>query len=271
MGGRFGLVVLGAFGVLLAGFFVVWVAQGRVDQDRVYCANHLRQLGRFAAHHVKPDEKAGGSLPTSIPAGTVVVPDLRPDRRLSWVPDLLPALDSRRQATADLAARIDKNRPWDAETNAAAARTTLSVLTCPANPPPETGGPAVTQYVGSGGVNPAGATLPPTDPRAGAFRYDAPTPFAALTDGLSHTLLFAETNAALGPWLAGGPATVRGYDDASRPAIGAGGQFGGNHFGGGNFGFADGSARFLSDRIAGDVFRNLVTIAGGTDAPIPGE
>ena len=267
MGGRVGLVILGAFGILLAGFFAVWVARGRVDQDRVYCANNLRQLGRFAARDEKPDVR----LPASIPAGTVFVPDLPPDRRLSWVPDLLPALDSRRQATAELGAQIDKSLPWDAEKNAAAARTTLGVLTCPANPPPEAGGPAATQYVGSGGVNPAGATLPPADPRAGAFRYDAATPFAAVTDGLSHTLLFAETNADLGPWLAGGPGTVRGYDEGGRPPVGVGGQFGGNHFGGGNVGFADGSARFLGDKIAAAVFRNLVTIAGGTDAPIPGE
>lgn len=271
MGGRIGLVILGAFGILLIGLFMVWIAQGRVDQDRVYCANNLRQLGQFAAHYAKPAEKTTVTLPTSIPAGTLFVPDLPPERRLSWVVDLLPSLDSKRQSTAKLVTEIDKALPWDAGKNAAAARTSRGVLTCPANPPPETAGPAVTQYVGSGGVNPTGAQLPPTDARAGAFRYDAATPFLAITDGLSHTLLFVETNADLGPWLAGGPSTVRGYEEGSRPPIGSGGQFGGNHFGGGNFGFADGSVRFLSDKISADVFRNLVTIAGGKDAPIPGE
>lgn len=271
--GRAGVVVVGLFVVVVAGLFVVWVAQGRADMGRAYCQNNLRQLGQFAALHAQPPQGAKpGEIPHAVPAGTLANPDFQSDRRLSWVIDALPAFNQKTQPTTTLAAEFDRSLPWDAEKNRGPVRTRLVGLTCFGNPP-EPVDPAVTQYVGSAGVNPAAATLLPTDPRAGAFRYDGPTPFAAFADGLSNTVLFAETNANLGPWSAGGPPTVRGFDAGlgdPRP-IGVGGQFGGNHPGGGNFGFADGSARFVTDRVGPDLFRGLVTIAGGAADPVPGE
>ena len=107
--------------------------------------------------------------------------------------------------------------------------------------------------------------------RAGAFRYDAATPFDRIGDGLSQTLLVGETANDLGPWLRGGPSTVRGVDDAkdAKPFIGTGGQFGGYFPNGANFAMCDGSVRILTPRISPDVLLRLATIDEGTGAAVP--
>jgi prepilin-type processing-associated H-X9-DG protein len=285
MSRRVGVAVLVLLGLFAAGLIVVWVSRGRATQDRVYCENNLRILAQAAEQHgltLPPGAVAGVAVPAlnaRVPPGTVVNPSLPPESRLSWVVPLLPLFDQRRQDTAAVFAQINLAAAWDKEPNAAAARTRLSILTCLANPPPRADGHAPTQYVGSGGVGPDAASLPlSTDrwppvapPRAGSFRYDEPTPFASFTDGLSHSVLFAEVSTDLGPWVRGGPATVRTLVAGERPAIGAGGQFGGNHPDGGNFAFADGSVRFLTDRTNPAVLEGLFTIAGGTSDPLPGE
>jgi prepilin-type processing-associated H-X9-DG protein len=95
------------------------------------------------------------------------------------------------------------------------------------------------------------------------FRYDAPTPVEALTDGVANCLVFLETAAEVGPWIAGGPTSVRPVDPATAPYVGPGRPFGGCHFGGANAAFADGSVRFLAERISPDVLELLAAIADG--------
>ena len=116
---------------------------------------------------------------------------------------------------------------------------------------------------------------PSTRPRsgAGAFRYDAATPFDRIGDGLGQTLLLGETANDLGPWLRGGPSTVRGMDDGTgaKPLIGAGGQFGGYYPNGAYFAMCDGSVRNITPQVSRDVLLNLATIDGGVDARLPGE
>jgi prepilin-type processing-associated H-X9-DG protein len=285
MSGRVGVAVLVLLGLFAAGVVIVWINRGRADQDRAYCQNNLRILAQAIEQqglNLPPGALAGVAVPAlnvRVPPGTVFNPSLPPERRLSWVVPALPYFDQKRQDTTSLFTRIDLAAEWDAEQNAGAARTRLSVLTCLANPPPTAEGGAPTQYVGAGGVGPEAANLPLSveqwppiaPPRAGSFRYDAPTPYASITDGLSHSVLFAEIATDLGPWIRGGPATVRTLETGSRPPIGAGGQFGGNHPGGGNFAFADGSVRFLTDRTSPAVLEGLFTIAGGKNDPLPGE
>jgi hypothetical protein len=275
MGRRVGAVLLAGFGVLAAGLAVTWLVKTRADQDRVYCAKNLMDLGKFAALYADAEkQKKPAPLLAAVPAGTVVNPALPPDRRLSWVPAGLLLFDQRRQNTEALAAHINPALPWDEGANAEAGRTKLVGLLCPAAPPDVPAGqPAVTQYVGLAGLGTDAATLglgPPVPPRAGCFRYDSPTPLELISrhDGLSQSLLFAETNADIGPWIRGGPATVRGLDDAAGapPVVGAGGQFGGTHLHGANFAAADGGVRFLTIRVSPGVLRAMVTIAGG-----PGE
>lgn len=301
MRGPIGCGVLAVAAFVGLGVAVGWVAKHRANQDRLYCANNLRALGQFADVHARlsPDrplfaDEKGRPAPTreeqeklrrelagpaTVPPGTVPNPALPPDRRLSWVVLLLPALPAGRQDTRDLFAAVDRAAAWDDPKHQALSRAPLELLRCYGKTPSVPfDSPAVTQFVGTGGVGADAPALPWPEPakphpRAGAFRYDAPTPFDAITDGTSGTVLFAETDFALGPWLRGGPATVRTLDaaPAARAPVGVGGQFGGTHPGGGNFAFADYSVRFLSDRTAPEVLHAVFTIAGGASDPVPGE
>lgn len=273
-----GVGVLAMFTLIGVGLFITWVARNRATQDRVYCTNNLRQLAQFAAIHNEPPDGADpAAVPISVPPGTVLNPQLSPDERLAWTAPALLTFNQRVQDTEAVFRSIDMAATWDADANRPAATTRIMTLVCTANLPERAAAEFwPTQYVGTAGVGPDAATYglgPPVPPNAGCWRYDGPTPFAAITDGLSSTLLFAETDHELGPWLAGGTDTVRGFDvvPGAPPAIGVGGQFGGNHPGGGNFALADGSVRWLSDATNADVFRGLVTIAGGDTDPIPGE
>lgn len=288
------VVVFAAF--IGIGAFLVWVVGHRATSDRLACQNQLRVLSQFAesaaalnmeaplfASEKPRAEKADRPRPPrndlgpTIPPGTVVNPLLPPEQRLSWVVHLMPILAERSKELNDLAPRIDPNKPWDAEVHQPIAPLVIPGLLCPGNLP-KVSGPAVTQFVGIGGLGADAATLPvpadgETSSRAGCFRYDAPTPFSAITDGLSQTVLFGEVSADLGPWLRGGPATIRCLDTtpAARAIIGPTAQFGGNHEGGANFAFADHSVRFLTLRTDPQVLRNLFTIAGGTPETLPGE
>jgi hypothetical protein len=272
------------------------IARQRERADRVGCLYRFERLGQFAAVYNAPPKGVEGELiPQAVPPGTVPHPTLPPDRRLSWIAGLLPVLDS----SADFAARLDPDAAWDADgpnRDAAAAR--VAMLTCPGTlPGPLPGGWMPTQFVGLAGVGTDAAELPltplaahlvskalvggaaslrrPVHPRAGCFRYDAPTPLALVreNDGLSHTALFAETATDLGPWIRGGSATVRGLDvaDGAKPFLGTGGQFGGNYDGLAGFGFADGSARFIRTDADPAVLKAHFTLAGTGFDVTPGE
>jgi prepilin-type processing-associated H-X9-DG protein len=269
-----GIVV---FGIL--GFILTYVPKLRRAANEATCTNNLKELSRFTAApgEIQPDLRP--KLPKEIPAGTIVLPGVAPEERLSWFPAILPLLDQRRQDLAPLVAAINPAAPWAAERNQQAAATVLRVALCPAKPPDVgSGRPAPTCYVGIAGLGPDAATLKinlpaPAPPRAGCFRYDSPTPFEAIADGRSQSLLLGERSSDLGPWLRGGPATVRGLNDtpAAPPLLGAGGQFGGNHPTGSNWAFADWSVRYFSDRMEPKVLFGLATIAGRETDPLPGD
>jgi hypothetical protein len=250
--------------LLVVGLVLTYLPKARLQANMLASQNNLRDLALFAAHHVKPDPNRDASkLPVEIPAGTVPLAGVPPDLRLSWVVDVLPGLDQRRQNSADLLARIDRTQPWLAEPNQKAGAVRLVGLLCPENPPEvPAGGAAVTSYVGIGGVGTDGPTLPLGSPKSGAFRYDGPTPFDRITDGLSQTLLFGETRNEVGPWLRGGFATVRGMNDAPDALPLMGGQFGGYFPAGANFALCDGSVRMFSVRTSPRVLLALATISG---------
>jgi prepilin-type processing-associated H-X9-DG protein len=260
---------------VVVGVVVTFSAKVRAASNLKVCQFNLQHVALFAAHHAHPPpDLPQDKLRHEVPAGTVVLMGVPPDERLSWVVAVLPGLDQKRTPAAAVLAAIDQSQPWPAEGNQQAARTRLASFLCPGNPPeavPDQ--PAPTQYVGIAGLGPDAATLALPSPRAGCFRYDAPTPFEAITDGLSQSLLFGERSGDVGPWLRGGPATLRGLDDAPGATllIAVGGQFGGNHLGVANWAFADGSVRTLTDRIDPKVLYGLATIAGQKRDPLPGE
>lgn len=257
------LLLVAGLIVLFAGGLVTWLVKTRYQADRESSRNSLRQLGHFAASYHAAVAKNQPPKLATVPPGTVYRTELLPDRRLSWVVQMLPVFDQRHQDTAKLLAQIDLTQPWDSDGNTTAGRTPVRVLLCPAKPPTVAEGePAVTQFVGIAGLGADAATLPPADPRAGAFRYDTPTPLSAFPDGLSSTLLFGQTNHQLGPWIRGGPSTVRGLLDGEK-LLGEGGQFGGIDQGGTFFGFADGHVISFGDATSPAVLKALATRAGG--------
>jgi len=261
-----GVVILIVLLLVVAGIFIAKLMDFRVEADRVRCQDNLRHIG-FGTFHA------------GMPEGTIVNAALSPEERLSWYVGALGDLEqgaskpapgakkaARPTALSDIIASIDRKAPWDAPANARAAHTRVATLLCPANLAtwPE-GQPALTQYVGTAGIglDVAGLSRDQAGKRAGAFRYDEPTPLDVITDGQSNTIAVAETNRELGPWIRGGPSTVRGLDLNVTPYLGRGRQFAGLHLKGGNFGFCDGSARFIAETIDPAVFRALLTIAGG--------
>ncbi len=222
------VVVVVVLVLTTAGLVITYLQKARLNANLVTSQNNLRQLAQFAAHHANPDPNRKG-MPKEIPAATVLLPGVPPENRLSWFVHVLPSLDQRRQDVIALLTQIDQMQPWNSERNQTAARTRLVVSLSPMNTPQVSRDqPAITCYVAIAGLGPDAATilLPPTGPappRAGAWRYDAVTPFDRISDGLSQTLLIGETSNDVGPWLRGGPSTTRGFDDApnAKPLIGA--------------------------------------------------
>lgn len=262
------------------GLLIPFIMKSRVNANLVTSRNNLGQLALFATYHSNPEPgRDTRQLPKDIPAGTIVFPGVLPENRLSWAVAVLPGVDQRNNPVEKLLAQIDTAQLWPAEGNQTAARTQLPVFICPENTPKvPTDAPAITCYVGIAGRGTDAATLAlleglPTPPRAGAFRYDSATPFGRITDGLSQSLLMSETAADPGPWLRGGPSTVRGLDDAAgaKPLIGDGGQFGGFFPNGANVAMCDGSVRTFTPQTTPSVLYKLATIAGGDKEALPGD
>ena len=276
---RVGVAILVVLGLIVVAFIVMGIVRQRAAHDQVSCLNNFRELGQFAALYQK------GQLETTkpelrllaVPAGTIKNPALAPDQRLSWIADSLESLSQKRQGTVSLAEKLERTAPWDSDRNRDVAQTPLVLFLCPgAAPDRKPNEPSITQIVGLGGIGPDGASLglgPPVPNRAGCFRYDEPTPLLTIRDGdgLSTTLLFAETSYELGPWIRGGPSTVRMLDVSATAAPIVGGQFGGHYNRVAGFGLADGSARFFSDRMNSAVTRSMFTINGKGEDPLVGE
>lgn len=262
-----GAVLLVLFVAALA---IPFIVKARLQAHVVASQNNLRELALFAAHHASADPKRDPAKElTEIPAGTVALPGAPPEERLSWVVTVLPGMDQRKVDAEKLLGALDRTKPWSADANQKVARVRIPVLLCPENTPEvPPGAPELTCYVGIGGLGAGAAALPLDSPRAGAMRYDTPTPFERITDGTGQTLLFAETRSDPGPWLRGGPATVRGLDDApgAPPLIGPDGQFGGYFPATANVAMCDGSVRVFTSKVDPKVLFGLSTIAGrGSD------
>jgi hypothetical protein len=236
---------------------------------RSQCANNLKQIALGLHNYADTYIPAKSPLEQGLPAGTVCLADLPPERRLSWCVELLPFVEQDK-----LFRGFDRQAGWDAPINIPAAHTPLKVFTCPdwgrdAEPDP----PFLTAYLGVAGLGADAASLPAGERKAGVFGYDRRTPLSAIEDGTSNTLLILESARDNGPWARGGPSTVRGLDPSESPYLGAGRQFGGTHFAentifgrgkpiGCNAALADGSVRFLYESVAPDILEALATIAG---------
>jgi Protein of unknown function (DUF1559) len=276
---RLRLILLGLVLMALVGLVLPLILRSRANADRIGCENHLRELGLFGVRHASPP---GKSLPAlkrdELPPGTFQNPVLTANRRMSWYtytlnvlvegpPTADPTIKHHRPTgLGDLLTRFDPNGEWDSEQNSPIANYRLAAAICPAQVREyPAGSPAPTNYIAVGGLglDTPLKTLADSGTLAGAYRYDRETPDSAIKDGLQQTAQITETTADLGPWLQGGPSTLRGLDVAATPYLGPGRPFGGCHPGGVFVSFADGSVRFLKETIDPAVFRAMLTIAGG--------
>jgi prepilin-type processing-associated H-X9-DG protein len=210
------------------------------------------------------------------PSATVTNKGLPPEKRLSWIVEILSYLEGGGPWL------LDPSTAWDEGVNRVAkrqgkppdglifieGRDKFSYFHCPAHEAVfDARGHELTSYVGVAGLGRDAAGSPPGDPRAGFFGFDRLAPLNAITDGTATTMAIAETAESNGPWKAGGPATVRGLDPSRQPYIGQDRQFGGMHRGGAMVAFADGSVRFIRATVDPKVFEALSTIAGGERLP----
>ncbi len=267
------LAVLLAFGLALPVIYRV-----RDDAEFRRCQNHLRLIASIGMpYSAAPGQALPAKANDFFPAGTLMNPNLKPEQRLSWCVSIMGAIEQipdekaneprkKTHRFSDLLAGLDVTKSWDAEANARAAHTRNVVLLCPAQNPAPSGELALTNYLGNGGIGLDTPTLSleQAGKAAGVFRYDMPTPLAAINggDGLSNSIAVVESTRDLGPWVQGGPATVRCLDSKEQPYLGPARFYSGCHRGRGNFAIADGSVRVLTDQTNPDIFRALLTIQG---------
>jgi prepilin-type processing-associated H-X9-DG protein len=275
------IVLIAALILMAAGLVLPLIIRARAENDRVNCENHLRELGLIGMRHASaPGEGLPPKPRDEFPPGTFLNPALPADQRMSWYVYMLNVLNDgspnpdpevkhhRPAGLAEPLKSFDAKGPWDSPANSALANYRLATAICPAQIPNDAAGnPVPTNYIANGGLGVDTPALPPdaAGTKAGAFWYDGPTPPSEFRDGLQQTALIIETNFETGPWLRGGPSTLRGLDVANAPYVGVGRPFGGCHPGGCNASMADGSVRFIKETIDPAVFRALLTRAGGPE------
>lgn len=235
---------------LLAG--VPQLEAGRLAAVRVLDEEHHRALLAGLAGYVK----AEGAWPAGA-AGATLLP---PETRLSWQATLLPYYGH-----LDWHGELNFARAWNDAANLRVTRRPLDLMINPAfGPSKSAAGFPVTHYVGVAGLGPDAGQLEASDPRAGVFGFRSRPKPADIPDGASNTMAVAGVGGDLGPWAAGGTATVRGL--AKRPYINGPDGFSSGQPGGLFVGMADGSVRFLSKDIDPAVLERLATINGGNSS-----
>jgi prepilin-type processing-associated H-X9-DG protein len=272
-------VLLGLVVLFLAGLILPIIMHSRTKSDRIVCQNHLREIGLFGVRHASPP---GEAIPlqtrSDLPPGTFLNPVLPPEQRMSWYVYMLnvinegaPSMDEndKHRPPAGLADALKSFEPkgtWDSPGNATLANYRLTAAICPAQYSGlVAGNPSPSHYIAVGGLGltTPGLSIEEAGANAGAYRYDGPTPDRLIADGLSQTAQFVETNLDIGPWLRGGPSTLRGLDVAAEPYLGIGRPFGGCHPGGAYVSMVDGSVQFIRETIDPKVFLAMLTRAGG--------
>jgi prepilin-type processing-associated H-X9-DG protein len=225
------------------------------------CTNNLRQIG--AAINNYSDHNGH-----FFPPGTVLNAALNPQQRLSWEAAIVPFLSETGIAGKNagkqweqLSGQITFKEAWDAPANAGLRRN-VPLFLCPTFAHDFSAGQVgLTSYVGIAGVGEDAAVLPCGDAQTGFFGYDRLIRAADISARLDATMAAIETTQANGPWSAGGSPSVRGAPLDNSCCIGKDAAFGGLHRGGAKVLWADGSVRFVTEKIDPELFRREACIA----------
>jgi prepilin-type N-terminal cleavage/methylation domain-containing protein/prepilin-type processing-associated H-X9-DG protein len=277
------LVVLAIIAVLI-GLLLPAVQKVREAAARVKCQNNLKQIALALVHH----EATFGYFPEGYRFDS-------PTR--SFVPPILSFIEQGN-------IRYDMKKDWDDPVNQPWDQVQIRLLYCPSAPGGDRVDdqvpfrPAASDYTVYHGVNPNYCDL------VGWPHYNPPAQNGAMTttpcriidikDGTSQTFLVVEDSARpllyrMGGHLAAGASSAAGWadpnleialDGSDTLLTGNGQGFGpcvmnctndnevySFHFGGANFAFADGSVKFINERIRNTTFAALVTKAAGDIPP----
>ena len=209
---------------VLVGLMLPAVQSAREAARRAQCVNNFKQIG-LAMHNY---HDTTGAFPRP---GT----DKDGKPLLSWRVAILPYLEQ--QA---LYQKFHLDEPWDSPHNKALINEMPPVFACPSR----VNQPGMTTYRGFLG-------------KGAFFEEGQATGIANITDGTSNTIMVVEATEAV-PWTK--PDSDLPFDPAARPSLyGAGSP----HPGGFNALFCDGSVRFIKNSVAVQVFKFLITKAGG--------
>ena len=196
------LVVIAIIGILVS-LLLPAVQAARAAAWRSSCQNNIRQLG-IAVHNFHDTKNM---LPSSIrPQGLTPLP------RIAGLTQLLPFFEE--QVALD---KFDLTKNWGHEDNREVVNTRIGILLCPSSPNPErldgipeaspwlAGVGATTDYSptiyvdrrlkDAGLVDEAANGVPPAQgsPGLGMLSYNIVSKFADITDGLSKTIMYAES------------------------------------------------------------------------------
>jgi len=254
-------VVIGIIGMLV-GMLLPAVQRARESGRRTACANNIRSAG-IALRSYEAGRKV---LPPAIDAAPR--PDLPGGTEHAWSSFILPQLEHN-----ELASRIDYEKHWNAPgKNNAAADQRISIYICPSGivsypGKQDYGGIMGTSIVPTGAENPVGGG----DFGSTGGLINRPLQLATFTDGLSHTLLVAEsadrgvaidgqvTEAGLSKWANGTnsfPQNTSFINTPDKQNIRS------RHPGGAHGVFADGALKFLSENMDPDVLAAICTRNG---------
>jgi prepilin-type N-terminal cleavage/methylation domain-containing protein/prepilin-type processing-associated H-X9-DG protein len=217
------LLVVIAIIAILIGLLLPAVQQVRQAAARTQCQNNLKQLG-LGFHNFL---SAQGFFPSSVRSS-----NLASAARYSWTISILPYLEQ-----GGLVANYDKTQVWDDANNLPIASKPLKLFTCPSNPNPlqQDGNPepttasagppavlpsvnpaftpevAIIDYAATAEVHPGLAALYPTQlaqnsgGQVGILVRNQVANALAVSDGLSNTILLAESAGRPTVYRVGGP------------------------------------------------------------------
>jgi type II secretory pathway pseudopilin PulG len=260
-------VVVVAVIALVTAVLVPAILTAREAARRSTCEYNLKQLSLGLLNY--------SDVYRSFPPGTSGNRQLPPAARFSWYPSIWYFIQGKPPKLL-----LDQAQAWNSEVNRfpkiectidwnePTERTEIQPLSshplfgCPsARRMPQVLGIEFTHYVGMAGLGLQSPEFDFDQLGIGVWGYDRQTKVSDMIDASSATISLVETNLKPGPWLAGGPPTVRGADVAAVPYIGPGRQFGGLHSGC-PAAMLDGSVRHLANATDPAAFAAMTTIAG---------